>query len=109
MHALTAAHPSLPFGTRVKVTNALTGANVEVRINDRGPFAHRRIIDLSPAAARSIGLIQLGVGPVILEPLTFTAEMLSSKAAYGADTPTIGNPSKVRLSNLNLSATRFSR
>jgi rare lipoprotein A len=53
--ALTAAHPSLPFGTRVTVTNSHTGKSVVVRINDRGPFVHGRAIDLSPAAARAIG------------------------------------------------------
>jgi rare lipoprotein A len=54
--ALTAAHPSLPFGTRVTVTNKYTGRSVVVRINDRGPFIKGRIIDLSPAAARAIGV-----------------------------------------------------
>jgi rare lipoprotein A len=53
--ALTAAHPHLPFGTRVTVTNAHSGKSVVVRINDRGPFVHGRVIDLSPAAARAIG------------------------------------------------------
>lgn len=52
-HALTAAHRSLPFGTRVKVTNTRTGRSVVVRINDRGPYAGGRIIDLSAAAAAS--------------------------------------------------------
>ena len=56
MHALTAAHPSLPFGTRVEVRNLATGRSVEVRINDRGPHLRQRIIDLSQAAARAIGL-----------------------------------------------------
>jgi rare lipoprotein A len=54
--ALTAAHRSLPFGTRVRVTNHHTGRSVVVRINDRGPFVRGRIIDLSPAAARVIGV-----------------------------------------------------
>jgi rare lipoprotein A len=54
--ALTAAHPSLPFGTRVRVTNRRTGRSVVVRINDRGPFVKGRVIDLSPAAARAIGV-----------------------------------------------------
>jgi peptidoglycan lytic transglycosylase len=54
--ALTAAHPSLPFGTRVRVTNNHTGRSVVVRINDRGPFVKGRVIDLSPAAARAIGV-----------------------------------------------------
>lgn len=60
MHDLTAAHPSLPFNTRVKVTNLSTGQSVVVRINDRGPFTKRRIIDLSYAAAEKIGLINSG-------------------------------------------------
>jgi rare lipoprotein A len=52
---LTAAHRTLPFGTLVRVTNTGTGKSVVVRINDRGPFVHGRIIDLTPAAARAIG------------------------------------------------------
>jgi rare lipoprotein A len=54
--ALTAAHPSLPFGTKVRVTNSHTGRSVVVRINDRGPFVKGRVIDLSPAAAKAIGV-----------------------------------------------------
>ncbi len=57
MHALTAAHPTLPFGTRVRVTNLRNGRSVVVRINDRGPFGRRYIIDLSYAAARAIGAL----------------------------------------------------
>jgi rare lipoprotein A len=53
---LTAAHRTLPFGTKVKVTNTKTGQSVVVRINDRGPYAHGRVIDLSKALARSIGI-----------------------------------------------------
>jgi peptidoglycan lytic transglycosylase len=52
---LTAAHRSLPFGTKVKVTNVQTGRSVIVRINDRGPFIKGRIIDLTPAGAKAIG------------------------------------------------------
>jgi rare lipoprotein A len=52
---LTAAHRSLPFGTRVRVTNRKTGRSVVVRINDRGPFVHGRVIDVTPAAARALG------------------------------------------------------
>ena len=52
---LTAAHRSLPFGTKVKVTNVQTGRSVIVRINDRGPFIKGRIIDLTPAGAKEIG------------------------------------------------------
>lgn len=65
-NALTAAHLSLPFGTRVKVTNINTGRSVIVRINDRGPHVAGRIIDLSEAAARRIGIYP-GVGRVRLE------------------------------------------
>ena len=52
---LTAAHRTLPFGTRVRVTNRRNGRSVVVRINDRGPFIRGRVIDLTPAAARAIG------------------------------------------------------
>ena len=69
-HALTAAHRTLPFGTQVRVTNLNTQQQVVVRINDRGPFWHGRIIDLSEEAARQIGLTRRGVGPVHIEVLT---------------------------------------
>lgn len=64
MHALTAAHRTLPFGIRVRVTNLKNGKSVVVRINDRGPFVKGRIIDLSYEAARRIDL--LGKGKVRL-------------------------------------------
>ena len=64
MHAMTAAHKTLPFGTVVKVERRDTGADVKVRINDRGPFIEGRIIDLSYAAARKVGLDIDGVAPV---------------------------------------------
>jgi rare lipoprotein A len=54
-HGLTAAHRSLPFGTKVRVTNKRTGQSVVVRINDRGPFVRGRVIDVTPAAARALG------------------------------------------------------
>jgi rare lipoprotein A len=59
--ALTAAHRTLPFGTKVKVTNVETGRFVVVRINDRGPFVKGRIIDLTPAGAKAIGSSGLAV------------------------------------------------
>jgi rare lipoprotein A len=62
----TAAHRDLPLGTIVDVTNVETGASVRVRINDRGPFVHGRVIDLSEAAARRIGVIGPGVAMVRL-------------------------------------------
>jgi rare lipoprotein A len=64
---LTAAHRTLPFGTKVKVTYIKTGKSVEVVINDRGPHVKSRIIDLSGAAARKIGMIDDGQGKVMLE------------------------------------------
>jgi rare lipoprotein A len=68
-HSLTAAHPTLPLGTRAAVTNLANGRSVEVRINDRGPFHGDRVIDLSYAAAREIDLIGPGTGMVRLEVL----------------------------------------
>ena len=64
---MTAAHRSLPFGTRVRVTNQRTGQSAVVRINDRGPYAHGRVIDLSKASAEAIGVS--GVASVILARL----------------------------------------
>jgi rare lipoprotein A len=64
---LTAAHRTLPFGTKVRVTSPNTGKSVVVRINDRGPFIGGRIIDLSVGAARAIGLTSSGVGTVRME------------------------------------------
>ncbi|MBX7526632.1 septal ring lytic transglycosylase RlpA family protein [Qipengyuania vesicularis] len=66
MHAMTAAHKTLPFGSRVRVTNPRTGKSVIVRINDRGPFTPGRTIDLSRAAAEEIGLVRRGHGTVEL-------------------------------------------
>jgi rare lipoprotein A len=63
----TAAHKTLPFGTRVRVTSPNTGRSVVVRINDRGPYVGNRIIDLSVGAARAIGLTNSGVGTVQME------------------------------------------
>ena len=64
--ALTAAHRTLPLGSKVRVTNARTGDSVIVRINDRGPFHAQRVIDLSHGAARAIGLLRTGTGRVRL-------------------------------------------
>lgn len=69
MHALTAAHKELPFGTMVEVTNLDNGRKVVVRINDRGPFVKGRVIDLSKKAAQSIGMIEQGHAPVKLRIL----------------------------------------
>jgi rare lipoprotein A len=66
MNDFTAAHPSLPFGTQLMVRNPANGREAAVRVNDRGPLRGRRIIDLSRAAAKAIGLLEAGVGTVVL-------------------------------------------
>lgn len=68
-HGLTAAHRSLPFGTRLKVTNLDNGKTVVVTVTDRGPFAHGRILDLSEAAAREIGMMGKGTVKARIEVL----------------------------------------
>ncbi|BCR04244.1 hypothetical protein DESUT3_13130 [Desulfuromonas versatilis] len=68
-NALTAAHRSYPFGTRVRVQNLENGKSVDVRINDRGPFVSGRIIDLTRRAAKAIGMLQQGVARVRLHVL----------------------------------------
>ena len=67
--AMTAAHPTLPFDSRVRVTDKASGKSVVVRINDRGPFVPGRVIDLSEAAAEAIGMTHRGLVPVRLEVL----------------------------------------
>jgi rare lipoprotein A len=68
MNDLTAAHPTLPFGTRLEVRNVRTGQSVVVRVNDRGPFAKSRILDLSYAAAREAGVYGPGTAYVEIYP-----------------------------------------
>jgi rare lipoprotein A len=67
-HALTAAHRTLPFGTIVRVQSLVNGRTVDVRVNDRGPFLRKRVIDLSRGAAEALGLIESGTGtkPVVI-------------------------------------------
>lgn len=61
MNKLTAAHRTMPFGTRLRVTNVETGRSVVVRVNDRGPWANDRVLDVSLAAARTLGMVGDGV------------------------------------------------
>ncbi len=75
-HDLTAAHQTLPLGTRVLVTNLDNGRSIEVFINDRGPFAKGRIIDLSYAAAESLGMIGPGTIPVRIEVVSSPADKI---------------------------------
>ena len=69
-NALTAAHPTLPFGTIVEVENIMNGRSVFVRINDRGPFVENRIIDLTHAAALRLGFVEEGLASVRLQVLS---------------------------------------
>ncbi|MGY4160784.1 rare lipoprotein A [Bradyrhizobium sp. USDA 4461] len=64
---LTAAHPTLPFGTKLRVTDVKTGRSVTVRVNDRGPYVPGRIVDVSYSAAQSLGMIGKGVANVRLD------------------------------------------
>jgi peptidoglycan lytic transglycosylase len=66
-HDLTAAHPTLPFGTKLRVTNVATGRSVTVRVNDRGPYVPGRIVDVSYSAAESLGMVGRGVANVKLD------------------------------------------
>jgi rare lipoprotein A (peptidoglycan hydrolase) len=79
MHGYTAAHRTLPFGTKLRVTNLANGRSVMVTVNDRGPFGHGRIIDLSKAAARDIGLMSMGVARVSLAKMPKFSPKLSPK------------------------------
>jgi rare lipoprotein A len=69
MHALTCAHPTAPFGTRLRVTDLETGRSVVVTVTDRGPFTGGRVVDLSLAAARKLGMVERGLARVRVEPL----------------------------------------
>ena len=66
-HDLTAAHRTLPFGTRLRVTNVATGRSVTVRVNDRGPYVPGRIVDVSHSAANALGMVQSGTAKVKLD------------------------------------------
>jgi rare lipoprotein A len=77
MEKLTAAHRTLPFGTRVRVENLENGRNIELRINDRGPFVEDRIIDVSRAAARALGMLGTGTARVRMEVISSVADVRS--------------------------------
>ncbi len=84
MHKLTAAHKSLPLPSYVKVTNLKNGREVIARVNDRGPFRHKRIIDLSYAAAKALDMVDAGVVPVNMEVIRVPAEQhrIAQNIAY---------------------------
>jgi rare lipoprotein A len=74
MYQLTAAHPNLPFGTRLRVTNLSSGRTVTVRVNDRGPFVPGRVVDVSYAAAETLGMVRGGIAKVKLDVVHKLAE-----------------------------------
>jgi rare lipoprotein A len=80
VNAMTGAHRKLPFGTKVKVTNVENGRSVVVTINDRGPFARGRVIDLTPAAARKIEMIRAGIVRVTVEVLSLPSRCARSRS-----------------------------
>jgi len=82
MHQLTAAHKTLPFGTRVLVTNRDTSQSAEVRVNDRGPFVEGRILDVSYAAARLLGAVGRGMIPVRVRILSLPARSSPGDGPY---------------------------
>ncbi len=84
---MTAAHRTLPFGTRVRVIDQKTGASAIVRVNNRGPFVKGRVIDLSRAAARQLGMTSRGVARVKLEILRGTPARTAKIAARNQATP----------------------
>ncbi|MCC6763388.1 MAG: septal ring lytic transglycosylase RlpA family protein [Deltaproteobacteria bacterium] len=94
-HALTAAHQKLPLGTRARVTNLENGKSVEVLINDRGPFAKGRIIDLSYGAAREIGMIGPGTARVRVDVVARPANG-ASHVAYCVQVGAFGDEDKAR-------------
>lgn len=101
MNELTAAHPSLPFGTLLEVRNVRNGKSVVVRVNDRGPFSKNRILDLSFAAAREIGLVLSGTAPVQL----FLANRGGAPPRYTVQVAAFGE--KERALSLKSELTRF--
>ena len=84
-NALTAAHKTLSFGTKVMVTNKANGRSVEVTINDRGPYAHGRMIDLSKGAAREIGMLGSGTARVELQIVSAANEDRFSRSGLPID------------------------
>ncbi|MBF9223498.1 septal ring lytic transglycosylase RlpA family protein [Hymenobacter ruricola] len=74
-HKYTCAHKTLPFGTRLRVTNVKNGKSVVVRVSDRGPFRHQRILDLSEIAARPLGITECGAATVVAEVVAETTPL----------------------------------
>lgn len=106
MYDMTAAHKTLPMNTILKVTNKRNGRTTVVRINDRGPFVNNRIIDLSKAAAKKIGMIGRGTAPVRLEVLGFES---SGKKTIPSTKQLKKSPQKKSISGFALQIASFSK
>src|SRR5512144_1440208 len=91
MNQLTAAHRTLPFGTRLLVTNRDTSQSTEVRVNDRGPFVGGRILDVSYAAARQLGAVGSGIFPVKLRVVSLPGARTDTPAGDGSFTVQVGS------------------
>jgi rare lipoprotein A len=81
LNGLTAAHPTLPFGTTIRVTNLKNNEKIVLRVNDRGPYIARRVIDVSWAAAKRLGFVRSGASPVRVEVMTYPKRFLSPSTA----------------------------
>lgn len=91
MNQLTAAHRTLPFGTRLLVTNRDTSQSTEVRVNDRGPFVDGRILDVSYAAARQLGAVGAGIFPVKLRVVSLPGTRVDAPAGDAGFTVQVGS------------------
>lgn len=105
MYALTAAHKTLPFGTHLRIRSLRNGSEVDVRVNDRGPFTPGKMIDLSRAAAEAIGLVDLGVKDVVISIVDPT-EAASAKALLAQMKPTVLAPHNSRFKPRSKQAVR---
>lgn len=83
--SLTCAHRTLPFGTLLKVTNKVNGKEVIVKVTDRGPYGPGRVVDLSRAAARELGMLSMGVAPVVVEAVGYQQNIVKNDERQLAD------------------------
>jgi rare lipoprotein A len=100
MNALTAAHKTLPFGTVLRVRSLDNGREVDVKVNDRGPFTADRAIDLSRAAANALGILRLGAKEVAMRIISPAEAQLSLPSPPAVDSPPLATASPQHLQNL---------
>jgi rare lipoprotein A len=100
MNALTAAHKTLPFGTVLRVRSLDSGREVDVKVNDRGPFTADRAIDLSRAAANALGILRLGAKEVAMRIISPAEAQLSRPSTPAVDSPALATAPPQHLQNL---------